>query len=203
MGGSYAEACGEGAVCFKSEARNTPNLAVTIGKGGYSTFAANVNFTVPEGVEAYYATVSASKVTLHKIEGVIAAGEGVILKGTEGAEVEMIATDDDAETILGNKLVGVADASTFVNNGSVYVIATQAGETAFYKYTADSFPAGKAYLNAEGVSEAKMAVCFDEETAIAGIEAGKAQVIYNLQGQRIQKAQKGINIMNGRKFVQK
>ncbi len=194
---------GEGTVCFKSEAGNTPNLAVTIGKGGYSTFATTVNFTLPEGVEAYYATVEAGIVTLHKIEDVIAAGEGVILKGTEGAEVEMIATDDDAESILGNKLVGVTDPSTFVNNGSAYVISTQAGETAFYKYAGTSFPAGKAYLNAANATGAKMAVCFDEETAIAGIEAGKAQVIYNLQGQRIQKAQKGINIVNGKKVVLK
>lgn len=187
---------------FKDEAAQPHTLDIVLGAGGYSTVAASSNFTLPEGVEAYYATVSSGKVFLHKVDAdVIAAGEGVILKGTEGATVKLNITDEDAETILDNQLVGVTDASTFVNNGNVYVISTQNGETAFYKYTADSFPAGKAYLNAEGANGAKMVASFGDETTIAGVESAQSQTIYNLQGQRLHQTQKGINIIGGKKVI--
>ncbi len=178
-----------------------PDVAVTIGQGGYSTFAAAYATEIPEGVEAYYATVEGSTVCLHQLEGsTIAAGEGVILKGEEGARFTMTASASSASRITGNALVGVTDASTFTNDGHVYVISTRNDETAFYKYTAATFPAGKAYLAAPAASNARMTVLFDgDATAIAGVGTGDKPSVYNLQGQRVLKTLKGVNIVNGRK----
>lgn len=179
---------------------------VTIGAGGYSTFACEYNTVIPEDVEAYYATITNNIVYLNKIEsGMIAAGEGVVLKGEEGATITMTATETSVERIAENKMVGVLNADDFSNNGGVYVIATIEGETSFYKYSGTTFPAGKAYLDASISAPAKMGVAFDQTTtAITNVNVSvDNDAIYNLAGQRVNGSEKGIMIRNGRKFIKK
>ena len=82
-----------------------------------------------------------------------------------------------------------------------YVLAQPEGEeVGFYKATG-TIKAGKAYLeNATGVKAFFFAV--DDATGIANVEkAVEGTVIYNLAGQRINKMQKGINIVNGKKVL--
>ena len=67
-------------------------------------------------------------------------------------------------------------------------------------------PAGKAYLDLSA-SGVKGFLAFDlsgEETAIEGIEANDVKAeIYNLAGQRVKKAQRGIYIVGGKKVFVK
>lgn len=192
-------------VFVNSDAGDFATIPVTIGTGGYSTVAAAYNFAIPEGLEAYYATMSAGKVFLNKIEGnVVAAGEGIIVKGQEGEIFELPISNEDAEPIPDNKLVGVIDADDFINNGNVYVVATKNGETAFYKYIATTFPVGKAYLSVDGANYAKLAIYNEgDATNIADVENQDAQDVYNLQGVRVCSAQKGVYIKDGKKVFVK
>lgn len=183
---------------------------VTIGKGGWSSFAAGVNTTIPAGVTAYYVTIVNDIAHLNKITtGTIAAGEGVVIKGKEGETVTFRATGNAAERIPGNKMVGVLKASDFHNNGSVFAITTVEDVTSFFLYKGDTFPVGKAYLNGSGVSLAKMAVVIDDDATDvqSATEANgyrlQANGIYNLQGQRVNKNYKGIVIKNGNKTLVK
>ena len=66
-------------------------------------------------------------------------------------------------------------------------------------------PAGKAYLNLGG-SPAKEFLTFDFSETPDGIKTlsqtpVKEEGIYNLSGQRLNKMQKGINIVNGKKVL--
>ena len=74
----------------------------------------------------------------------------------------------------------------------------------FYQ-TKNTFTVGAntAYLPA--IEGARTFIALDEATAIDGIAAEKVGngEIYNLQGQRVVKAQKGLYIVNGKKVVMK
>ena len=100
--------------------------------------------------------------------------------------------------IEGNVLKG---AKEDIAADGKYVLAQPEGEeVGFYKATG-TIKAGKAYLeNATGVKAFFFAV--DDATGIANVEkAVEGTVIYNLAGQRINKMQKGINIVNGKKVL--
>ena len=179
---------------------------VTIGKGGYSTFVSESNMAIPAGVTAYYATAANDNaVALEEItDGVIPAGAGVVLKGEEGKTYTFAETDAKASELAGNLMVGVADASTFTNDGHVYVIATVDGVTAFYQYTGTTFPEGKAYLNMPGASVAKVKIV-GNATGIKGLSESKSmsESIYNLNGARVNENFKGIVVKNGKKVLVK
>ncbi len=179
---------------------------VTIGKGGYSTFVSESNMAVPAGVTAYYATAANNNaVALEEIaNGVIPAGAGVVLKGEEGKTYTFAETEAEAPALAGNLMVGVADASTFTNNGNVYVISTVDGVTAFYQYTGNTFPEGKAYLNMPGAEVAKIKIV-GGATGIKGIQNAESgmQKAYNLNGARVNENFKGIAIKNGKKVLVK
>ena len=68
-----------------------------------------------------------------------------------------------------------------------------------------TIPAGKAYLVDTGGSVKGFTFVFDEDaTAVEMVNGQSSMVngpIYNLAGQRLNKAQKGINIIGGKKIV--
>ena len=100
-------------------------------------------------------------------------------------------------------IVGLSASEDIQANGQ-YILAQPEGEdVGFYKATTGTIKAGKAYLeSASGVKAFYFAG--DEATGIAEVEnAVENRVIYNLAGQRLQKMQKGINIMNGKKVLVK
>ena len=150
------------------------STTVTIGAGGYSTYAADNNFTV-NGAIIYKAKKNGEKVSLVEVAAntVIKAGEGIILNGEEGATVSITNTEDAAEDLSDNELVGVTANQPFSKGtNSAFVIATKSSKTGFYEYTGSSFPAGKAYLSVEGVSGDFLAIDFTgEATAIENVNA--------------------------------
>ena len=175
-----------------------------IGEGGYGTLSMPYNVSVPEGVTAYTGVQDGSKVTLTEIGDVIPAKEGVVLKGEEGY-YSFLATDAEAGTIGENDLIGTMEP--FKANGLQYVLATVDGATGFYKVETDSeIPGNKAYIvprtTAEG-SVKSLSIVFGEATGIAEVESStpSAAVIYDLSGRRVEKAVKGIYIINGKKVL--
>ncbi|MCQ2254027.1 MAG: DUF4465 domain-containing protein [Bacteroidaceae bacterium] len=185
-----------------------PGVNVTIGKNGWSTFASKHNMTIPEGITAYYATAANnSTVTLEEItDGIIPAGEGVVLNGVEGETYTFMQSEEEGSVLTGNLMVGVTDPETFSNNGHVYVISTVNDETAFYHYTGATFPEGKAYLNMPTAMGAKVGIKFnDDATGINSVRDDESvmQNTYNTNGVRVNTNAKGIVIKNGRKVLVK
>ena len=144
---------------------------ITIGTGGFSTFAGEYNYTV-SGAKALAAQNKSTSVGFIEIpsETVIPANTGVVLKGTEGYKATITYTTADAETVT-TDMVGVTEANPFAASDNVYVIATKTAGTKFYKYTGSTFPLGKAYLNAPANAPGSLDIDFGGETAINGIDA--------------------------------
>ena len=186
------------------------SLPVTITSAGYATFFAPVAVEIPEGVEAYYTEeVDGKAVMLTAIEtGVIPANTGVILMGE--ANTYNFNITADAEAVAGNKLAGTC-AAEYVSEDA-YVLSKVDGVVGMYKalknqegntsWLNNGF---KAYLPATAGGEARFLVFnFGTETGIDELKGENGNVkaeIYDLSGRRVQNAQKGLYIVNGKKVV--
>ena len=156
---------------------------------------------LPSGVNAY-AVWQIKDNTLARMTDItgttIKGGVGFVLKGEPGTVVTFSYADSD--NVPSNLLHGTL-APTYVAAGTVYGLS--AGK--FQPNLEGVIPAHKAYLSAE--SNPTKALVFEfEEDDPTGIEEFNFEedtngIIYNLSGQRINKMQKGLNIVNGKKIL--
>ena len=173
-----------------------------------STFSATYATVAPEGVTAYYATKAGDKVALYAIaeDEAIPAGTGVILVSEEGGNAVMLpAAGETAANVAGNLLVGTAGAAKNMTGiANAYLLTGGAQGAGFYLCSGGTLAAGKAYLQLENAQQAvriRLAGATGVENAV--LEAQGSQLIYDLTGRRVEKMEKGIYIVNGKKVVVK
>lgn len=170
----------------------------------YGTFCAPFNVTIPEGVKAY--TISGidknGKLVLEQ-QSAISAHTPVIVESTSDINAVQfgVATEGVATS---RYLTGVyVDIPAPVGS---YVLQNQNGKVGFYRVAEGRQPtvgANHAYLTTS--SAGVKAFYMEDATAIEAVEellSGKAE-IYDLAGRRLQKLQKGINIVGGKKVLVK
>lgn len=176
---------------------------VEVGPYNYTTFVAPYDIAaMPDGVEAYACQVNASAVHLEPVTA-IPAGEAVVLKNTGSYKFSPATSAVELGTT--NDLLP-SDGSVTGAAGNIYALASKTNGVGFYPVGSSvTVPAGKGYLVI--TSEVKPFYGFedDDATAIADLNANANvnlnESIYNLAGQRMSKAQKGINIVNGKKVL--
>ena len=179
-------------------------VPVKMSAANYATFCAPFDVNVPYGMTAY--TVQGvnenNSLDMTDVQGIIPANTPVILSGN-GAK---------ALTAYGVSAPGVAEAGlltgvyedTEAPVGS-YVLQNIEGVVGFYQVAEGAQPtvkANRAYLTVPG-SNVKAFFFGDDATGLSDMSDQSYQcgVIYNLAGQRIQKMQRGINIINGKKIL--
>ena len=179
-------------------------VPLTIAANDYTTLCLPFNVTLPENstVKAYYASAAAGDVLkLTEItNGIIPAGQGVILQNTGDAEaaINLTITTDGATSLDGNKLEGVTAKREGYDAKSNYVLADGNKGIGFYKANFTEIPANKAYLPSGNITNAQgvmMAFNFgDEVTGIDNVNAAApaAKKYYDLQGRRVLYPAKGI-----------
>ena len=202
-------------VCIQSIEVMNASASATIGSTGWTTFASPYaldlsNMTASEGnVKAYYASaVGEYEVTMTSTESTgVAAGEGLMLKGTAGATIT-IPVVASGEAIDGNMLKGCTKETVLTANSNYYVMVNNGNDEAEFQSLEENgatIPAGKAYLNAIANGANLRIVFAGEATGIANIEAAKAEngAMFNMAGQRVNGSYKGIVIKNGKKVLVK
>jgi hypothetical protein len=167
-----------------------------VGDAGYATmYDTTTGYGLNGDVKAYAAVLNNTWLDLSEIGNEVPAGNAVVLKGTY---YNKLAADLPAINIA-NDLKGT-DVDTAAD-GTMYILANGADGVGFYK-AEGTIPAGKAYF--QSTSGVK-AFFFDgdDATGISGVDANlnANDAIYNIAGQRVQKMQKGINIINGKKVL--
>lgn len=187
-----------------------PTDDVEISSAGYATFCLPYNATIPEGLTAYTATDNGESVKLLTKEGgKIAAGEGVVLKGNEGTYT-FVAAEGNVSATVGNHMVGVTKDTELTEADNAYMLTRKKedGSIAFRLLKTDyTLGANKAYLkasNTANIRELIPALWNDNATDIDNIakdEATATGAIYNQAGQKLMRAQKGINIINGKLVI--
>ena len=201
---------------------------LTIGSNGYSTYyLENENFKVPAGCTAYIIT-GITPSGKHGVPGtahaqafgagkIIPKQTGFILQGTPSSTIEYQANvTGTEENVTGNLLVGTATEQEFSSAGYKYYILSNSGDQGlgFYKQgTRDGAsiklkPHRAGLRLPAGIAPAKgIIIDFDEaEPAVTAIDTPaadmpKKDIIYNLQGQRVARAEHGIYIINGKKVI--
>lgn len=166
---------------------------------GYATqYIADKDVTIPTGVKAYTGKVDGSVLKLTEVADKIPAATAVVLEGAEGYYSFLPTTG--AAAVAENDLVGAA--TTLTAAGSQFVLAKVNDVVGFYQAKAGTtIAAGKAYVTMPTASV--KCLTFGTADGIAEVDAVKAEkaAIFDLSGRRVEKAQKGIYIINGKKVL--
>ena len=133
----------------------------------------------------------------------MAAGKGILLKGTAGDAIDLNILPAGGDVLSSNKLVGITSA-TVVDDDEYYGLKGNV----FQKVNAGTVPAGKALLPAGAISASARELTFvfeDETSGISNITQAISEgegAIYDLQGRKVAEPKKGgLYIMNGKKVV--
>lgn len=173
----------------------------------FATFCSNkaLDFTGINTLEAYYAkTVENGNVYLLRVSGAVAAGTGLVIKGT----TTKIPVADNGEELSDNLLIG-ASSDTEVHASTDYVLTEKNGAAVFAQTGVNkaTVAAGHAYLRVSVAQARTRTIGIGgegttgiENTFIDDCEQGE-KVIYNLSGQRVKNPTKGLYIINGKKMI--
>ena len=170
----------------------------------YGTFCAPYAVNVPAGVQAYTVSSVVDRVlTLDEVAQTIPANTPVVLFAESGlASVESFGIAVSGTPTVG-LLTGVYE-NTKAPVGS-YVLQDVDETVGFYQVASGKQPtvgANRCYLT---VSSNIKAFFFNEDDATGvndlNVDLNANDIIYNLAGQRINKMQKGVNIINGKKIL--
>ena len=179
-----------------------------VGEKNYATTYLPFPMVLSEAA-AYTVKVNGKQAEYTLAGSEIPAGEAVLLISDNSATLQ--ATVKNVTTTVGeNDLLGVyakTAASDLTNPTVLNAVGEKIG---FYKLAATStLSANRAYLN-YATGEAKEGfdlVDANETTGVESIDNSQFAIdnapVYNLQGQRVVKAQKGVFIQNGKKVVVK
>ena len=216
------------AVAYNEAATNTiedvdvANVTVTRNiKVGFNTVVLPFTLTANQVTEAFGTgaevynfsenSTDANDITVNfnKGDGSITANVPVLVKAT---------TASTEQVFKGVQVVAATEAKVAGTNANfvgVYAPASVAlgdyfiGQGALYKSAGNtSIKAFRAYIDVDNTSEAGVKMFIEDggiETAISEINGDAAEqgAIFNLAGQRVNKAQKGVFIVNGKKVLVK
>ena len=199
----------------------------TVPESGIGTFSADVNLTLPEGLNAHFCTYlqevdEGLAIKILNIDGqVINQNTGVLLSGTPGETYQLRYTSETGSDTPGNKLVPVVESThieavvgeytNYMLKGGRFIRIKDEDETV-------KMPANRAYLplltsevsSLSGSTRSIVLLLWDDDT-VTGVEThekvdyepARDGHIYNISGQRLTAPRKGINIINGRKVIVK
>ncbi len=182
---------------------------VTIGSAGYTTYVAKNDISFPDGLTAYISTSKTSETLTLTEKASVPQGTPIILEGSAGTYALPTITTSP-EDVTGN-LLQASDGSVTGDGSTIFALGVgktgaNEGKVGFYLVGSGvQVPAGKAYLVVGAGAKEFLTFDFDDEaTSIEETLSNsilKGENIYNLAGQRLNKMQKGINIVNGKKVL--
>lgn len=182
-------------------------LAITIGDAKYATLYAPVALTIPANVQAYYVSVlTETEATLTEVSTTIAANTPVILKAAAAGAYNFAFTTGGTDVSASNQLSGSVGGVAVADDEAYTLQQNEAGDAVgLFPKAAGTIAGFKAYLSADKLPAGVRGLAFTFEGAdgINTIEENTVDngAIFNLSGQRVQKAQKGLYIVNGKKFI--
>lgn len=179
----------------------------------WATLCYPADVALTEGVQAFTVTGREDdSLVLTEVTGTIPAYEPVMLYSEEGKAIALPEASfvlDDIKPINGseeNLLVGCL-ASLKLNKNTQYVLQDQAAGIGFYKVNPSNpitTSAYRCYLELpEAVAASKLNLVIDDElpTSISGLNAMTSTAIYDLNGRKVSKMQKGGMYIIGNKKV--
>ena len=183
------------------------SIPVFVSELGCGTFASDyaLDFSASE-IRAFYATESGDNLIFYEVEKV-PANTGVLLYKVGGASDDIPVYNGTTDAVMGNAFVrGTGAAVSYSETDKNYILFDGSDGLGFYKANNNPVATDRAYIHVESGN----VKCFlldleNDPTGIRSMEEVRGMmedgVIFNLAGQRLQKMQKGINIVNGKKVL--
>lgn len=212
----------EGLSTFTFTPVTTYTFAVS--EAGFATLCLPFNVVIPEGMVAY--DLAASRITNNgnvayaymdviAEEGeVLKAGTPVIVKAAQGSYTLAITMDDtDAKEPLDDSLLKGNFVSQTLTQGTTtkkFIFANGTNGVGFYLMDeSGTIGANKCWMEwtvPAGQAEVRsFVISFDDATGISDIipetDENRTHLIYNISGQRLNKPQKGLNIIGNKKVI--
>lgn len=182
---------------------------IEIGESNYATFGSRTPALFEEAVEvSIIKSYTATTVTKEIIkDNLVPANTGVLLFAKAGTYT-VYAVDENYPigTISGNKLEAVTFAQNYANDDEFSYFILNGGAFVAIDESDTEVPACRAILKvAKGDAAAaasRLDIVIDGFTGITAVKAdlNNAQ-IYDMQGRKVNNAQKGVYIVNGKKVV--
>ncbi len=183
-----------------------------VADGFFTTIYSPVALVIPSSARAFAGVISGDMLVLKQYDGIIPAMQGAVIEFMENPVTGELASftydftpaTSDGTPIADNRLTGsLVDVAPSTFSEKVYTFAVKSGNLGFYKYTGSMLKAGKAFLllNDNEANNIRGFV-LDFPTGINTLPAadGTSQA-YDLQGRRVNKASKGLYIINGKKVI--
>ena len=205
-------------VCIKSLTVTDCQPGGIISASGWNTYASNkkLDLSTISGGTAYIATEvggTDDKVKLNASTAIVNAEEGLMIKGTAGEKFTINTTSADATLSETNLMTGLPNGGTAPTGSYVFGWPTDTPSNYGFYYVNATEPTlgiGKAYLTVPSGARigSRLTISINDWTT-TGVEelstpkTEEAKSCYNLQGQRITVPQKGLYIVNGRKYINK
>ena len=188
---------------------------LNVGEVGYATLMLAYNAEIPAGVTCHTVAVDGTVAKMTAVEGnVLPAKTPVIVTAEEAKAYTFTSTDATATVSATNELEGTLYPKliTAAENTTYYVLAAKEGVAGLYKATLNQSEgtaflnnANKVYLPVATVAAEAPAMFSlgrgEGTTSIEQVAADAELVIYDLAGRRVEKMEKGIYIVNGKKVI--
>lgn len=192
----------------------------SIGSVGTATYYDSRAYTMPKGVTGSIVTgLSDGTVTesqLYTAGDVVPAGTGLLVRGAAASYTFNYAKDASTATPATGNLLKGSDAAAMTADGEVYYMLSLAdGSTdpttlGFYYGKADGAAflngAHRAYLPLTSAQAASVRYLLDPTGGTTGITAARQRIetqTYDLQGRRVNRPDRGIYVVKGRKVLVK
>ena len=211
----YARLDAEGTPGYFTFENDEKTYDLTISEAMVGTLYLDFPVVIPneDYFNVYYVKSIDAEGTLHlkEIYDVIPANTATIIFANAGTYT-MMKTDNEGETITGNLLKGVTEATSVADlqaqhGTDIYVLSR--GQNSYIGFriaggAVKTIPANRAYLPYTSSGNAQeLSISFEEDVTgisdIAGHANSGETKIYNLSGQRVKNPQRGIYIVNGKK----
>lgn len=191
-------------------------LPINVPASGFATLCSPVSLTLPEGVTAYelFVDTEESVLVLNKIDRDIMYGEPVLIEATPGLH----------QAAVGEQFANLQETADFgqgffkgylftsPKTKDVLTLQTIDGEVGFFRYTGTTLRGFRAFIDWQELQEyfpkaptQGLKIDFGKVNAIEALDslfnADAPAAIYDLQGRRHSRLQKGINIVNGKKII--
>ena len=189
------------------------SVPVEVSAAGYATFVAKaaVDFT-GKAIKAYVAEPNGTTGVTFTQVNKIPANTGVLLYKAGGATEEIPVTTESTDYLGNNVFIpgtGATVATVVETTKHNYILNNGTSGIGFYQANNKKVAKNRAYIQIDqsaGVKEFISLPGFDDDdpTGVETIDNGQLtndKEIYNLAGQRLNKMQKGINIVNGKKVL--
>ena len=205
---------------FSADAVEETGYNLAVSAAGYATyFNSTKAYTLPAGVKGHIWDLSNALVNTYAPGSVVPANEPLVIEAAEGNYALMFTTTEQ-QHVVNNTLEGTDEATALTDDSNYYYYglslnaSSELSSVGFYwmNPTGAAFTNGahKAYLKlAKATFSPSMVMsAFPFNGSATGIDkiatgADTTKTVYDLSGRRVNKAIKGIYIVNGKKVLVK